>query len=386
MMQKTSTNSQLFKRLGIRFILAVSLVLLIIYGLPKFIYLFYPFILAFLLAAIANPLVDRINSWLNRLNIDSKSSRNFITFILTIFILSIISFFFYYIFSTLIREIIGLATNIQSNWSEIVVDFERLQLWVTSKIDGLPAEVIEMIDHFVESILEFIRNISRNLLNITVTTTRSIISSTGTFFLDLLTFFLSLYFMMSDYNHIKAFIKKRVDKRLINTAALLRDSTLVAVGGYIKTQFILSFIAFLFMFIAFVLYGQEYALTIAILLAIIDLIPLLGTIAALVPWGIVEYILGDPSKGVFLVLLGVGFFLFRRVTEPKIMGTQTGLHPLFALIGIYTGIQISGLWGALLGPLVIVVILSVIRSGLLDNTMLDLKELYYRTITAMRRE
>src|SRR5699024_4253836 len=117
--------------------------------------------------------------------------------------------------------------------------------------------------------------------------------------------------------------------------------------------------------------GQEYALILALILALVDLLPLVGTIAVLLPWGIFEWIIGDPSKGVFLVILGIGFFLFRRVTEPKIMGTQTGLHPLLALIGIYVGIEVFGLWGALLGPLVMVILISIIRSGDRKSTRLN---------------
>lgn len=377
-MQKTDSNKDLFKRLTLRFIFFILLILLTIYGLPIFIQLFYPFILAFIVATLVNPLVNLVNSWLNRLKIDSVSSRNFITFILTIFILMFISLMFYLIFSVLIREIIGLTTSIQKNWSNIVLGFDNIQNWFTTQIDVLPRQVIELLDNFTENILEFIRNFSRNLLNITVATTSVVISRTSTFFLNFLTFFLSLYFMISDYNNIKSFIKNHMDKRMLDTISLLKNSTLFAVGGYIKTQFILTFIAFVFMFIAFIFYGQEYALILALILALVDLLPLVGTIAVLLPWGIFEWIIGDPSKGVFLVILGIGFFLFRRVTEPKIMGTQTGLHPLLALIGIYVGIEVSGLWGALLGPLVMVILISIIRSGILKNTFSDLKELYYK--------
>src|SRR5699024_5428320 len=115
------------------------------------------------------------------------------------------------------------------------------------------------------------------------------------------------------------------------------------------------------MFIEFTLLGRPYALVIALGLVIVDLIPLIGTIAILVPWGIIEMIVVDLNSGILLVVLGVLFFVIRRLIEPKIMGKQTGLHPLLALIGIYVGIQYSGLFGALIGPLVMVVLIGVIR-------------------------
>lgn len=385
-MQNTSSNRELLKRLGIRLLIAISIFILLIYGSPIILHLFSPFLLAFLLAALVNPLVDLINRWLSRLKIDSKSSRNLITFILTILILGLLAFSFYIVFSLLIREVLGLATSIQENWSSIVTLFEEITSWLTIQIDILPEQAVIMLENYTDSFLEFIRTFSGNLLDFTVSTTGSIISRTGTFFLNALTFFLSLYFMLADFNRTKAFIKKKTDKRLLNTIILLRDSTFVAVGGYIRTQVIFAVFTFIASYIIFILYGQAYALTLAIFLAIVDFIPLLGTIAVFVPWGIIEYIIGDPSKAFFLFFLGVIHFLFRRVTEPKIMGSQTGLHPLAALVGIYVGIQFSGLWGALLGPLVIIVVIGLFQSGILNNTLADLSELYNKVAIMLQRE
>lgn len=385
-MQSTSSNRELLKRLGIRLLITVSIFILLIYGLPIFLQLLSPFIFAFILAAIVSPLINTVNTWLNRYKITSKFPRNLMTFIVTIVILGVFAFIFYITFSILIREIVGLATSIQENWSSIVALFEDLTAWVTVQIDILPVQTTEMLENMTGNILEFIQNVSRNLLDFTVSTTGSIISRTGTFFLNALTFFLALYFMLADFNSTKQFIKTRTDKRLLNTAVLLKDSTLVAVGGFIRTQVIFAVITFIVFYTIFMLYGQAYALTLAVLLAIVDFIPLLGTIAVFVPWGMIEYIIGDPSKAIFLIFLGVIHFLFRRVTEPKVMGSQTGLHPLFALIGIYVGIEFSGLWGALLGPLVIIVIIGIFKSGILDDTLADLKELYYKIAVILQRE
>lgn len=363
----------------------ILLIAFMIYGLPLFIRLFYPFIFAFIVAAIVNPLVYTINNKMRRLKMNSKSSRAFVAFVITVLLLIGISLFLYIVFSVLIREIIGLTTNIQENWPSIVLAFEKVQTWIVTQMDVLPEQTLELLDNFTEDILEFIRNFSGNLLNVTVATTSLFISRTGTFFVNAVTFFLSLYFMISDYHNIKQFVKKRIDKHALNTITLLKTSALSGVGGYIKTQFILAFIAFLFMFIAFTIFGQEYALILAIMLALVDLIPLIGTIGVLLPWGIIEWIIGEPNKGIFLLILGIVFFLFRRITEPKIMGSQTGLHPLLALMGIYVGLEIFGVWGALLGPLIMVILISVVRTGILKDTFSDLKELYYKILVGLQQ-
>lgn len=385
-MQITSTNQELFKRLAIRLLFALLILLFIFYGLPVIFELLYPFIFAGVLAAIVNPLVNLINSWLGKLKVKSSTSRSIVTLLLTFLILAVLLVISYIIASTLLNEVFELASSIQDNWPSILQLVGNTERWLTAQIDILHPEVIAVIEGIIENVLDFVRNLSGNLLNYTVTFTGLLISKAGSVTLNIITFFLSLYFIMSDFDAMKLYFRERTDKRILHTASLLKDTTVVGVWGYVKTQLILGMLAFAVMFVSFSLYGIEYALTISVILAIVDLIPLIGTIAVLTPWGLFEFFLGDSNFGIFLLILGVGFFILRRLTEPKIMGTQTGLHPLFALIGIYVGIQFSGLWGALLGPLVMVVLIGFMRSGILDNTLADMKELYHRVALSLKRK
>lgn len=385
-MIEMSSNRDLFKRLFIRIIITVLIILTVVFGIPVIFKYLFPFILAFAIAAFLNPLINFINKGLSKIKIISSVSRGMITLLITILILLVSGYGLYTIVMTLLQEIFGLANTIQNNWGTIVKVFENTERWLTFQINILPPEAIEIVEGVIDNILVFLRNFTGNLLNYTVAISGFLISKGGSLTLNLVTFFLSLYFIMSDYDRIKTRVKSQVHPNILKTIRLLRNTIVLGVGGYVKTQFLLSFTAFVVMFIAFSLYGVDYALTIAFVLAIVDIIPLIGTIAALLPWGIYELIFGITNFGVFLVLLGIGFFIFRRLIEPKIMGTQTGLHPLFALIGIYVGIQFSGLWGALLGPLVMVVFIGIIKSGILDNTFADMNEVYHKISTTLNRK
>ena len=385
-MIEMSSNRDLFKRLFIRIIITVLIILTVVFGIPVIFKYLFPFILAFAIAAFLNPLINFINKGLSKIKIISSVSRGMITLLITILILLVSGYGLYTIVMTLLQEIFGLANTIQNNWGTIVKVFENTERWLTFQINILPPEAIEIVEGVIDNILVFLRNFTGNLLNYTVAISGILISKGGSLTLNLVTFFLSLYFIMSDYDRIKTRVKSQVHPNILKTIRLLRNTIVLGVGGYVKTQFLLSFTAFVVMFIAFSLYGVDYALTIAFVLAIVDIIPLIGTIAVLLPWGIYELIFGITNFGVFLVLLGIGFFIFRRLIEPKIMGTQTGLHPLFALIGIYVGIQYSGLWGALLGPLVMVVFIGIIKSGILDNTFADMNEVYHKISTTLNRK
>src|SRR5699024_5924606 len=326
-----------------------------------------------------------MNYWLSKTKLNYSFSRNIITLLLTLIILIIISVAIYLVTAKIVQQIIGLALNIQDDWPSIVSAFEKLESWIGKQVVILPGPAVELLENFTESILNFIQNFSSNLLTHTVSSTGWVISRTGTFSLNFITFFLALYFLLSDFNTIRGFVIQRMDQQLLNSLSLLKNSALKGVVGYIKTQVILAGIAFVFMFVAFTIYRHPYSFIIALALAIVDIIPLLGTIAVLVPWGAIELIGGASTKGIFLIFLVLLFFVFRTLIEPKVMGKQTGLPPLLALIGIYAGIQFSGLWGALLGPLVMILIISVFNSGVLDNTIADLKEVYHKTAWLLAR-
>lgn len=332
-MQQNNASKPLLRRLSIRLMIFILFVVVIIYGLPLFIQLFYPFILAFIVAAAVNPLVNKVNSKLSKSKTPVKKTSTFAAFGIVSLLLTFISLFTYILFSVLIREMISLALTIQVNWPSIVLAFENVQSWIADQVGVLPEQTAELLNRFTENILSFIQNLSGSLLNLTVVATSLFISRTGIFFLNLVTFFLSLYFMVSDYPRIKKFIKKRLDHRSLKVLTLLKRSAFSGVGGYVKTQFILAFMAFMCMLIAFVIVGQEYALILALVLALIDLIPLIGTIAVLLPWGLIEWAIGDSKKGTFLLILGIAFFLFRRVIEPKNYGNSNGSASSFSFDG-----------------------------------------------------
>lgn len=132
-----------------------------------------------------------------------------------------------------------------------------------------------------------------------------------------------------------------------------------AMFGYLKAQLILSGVVTLIIFISLLFWGQNYALIIAIICGIIDLIPFFGSGTILIPWAVVELFLGHYGKTLFLLILSLSLFLFRKLAEPKVVGNQTGLSPLLSLISIYVGMKIGGVIGMILAPILCMIIISL---------------------------
>jgi predicted PurR-regulated permease PerM len=86
--------------------------------------------------------------------------------------------------------------------------------------------------------------------------------------------------------------------------------------------------------VGFLLLKIKYAILVALLVALIDLLPVFGTGTVLLPWGFFELFMGSATKGVGILLLYFVVTIVRNFAEPKIIGKQIGINPLFTLISM----------------------------------------------------
>jgi sporulation integral membrane protein YtvI len=369
-------NSKLYKRLLVRFILYAIFGFIFIVVVPRVAKMLWPFILALIVASVVVGIANKLNELLGRINKKIKLPSKLTTSVLNIMVLFAVSLAVYWVSYTIVKEVISVASSIQQNWSHITATYDQLVEELAVHVQGLSPQLESILADMKDSVLVFVQNLSKNVVSFTVSTTASGITSTGTFLINVLTFALALFFISLDFNRIADTLQKIANRRIKETLSTLKSSVIMAAGGYLKAQLILASFAFLFMLTALTIYGQPYALTIALFLGLIDLLPVIGTIAILLPWGGIELFLGDLNKGLFLLILGVGFFLVRKVVEPKVMGDQTGLPPLLVLFSTYVGLQVFGGWGVLLGPLVLMLLIALVKSGVFAGTVADIKEAY----------
>ena len=117
------------------------------------------------------------------------------------------------------------------------------------------------------------------------------------------------------------------------------------------------------MFIGLALLRVPYAFIFALLIALVDFLPLLGTGIILIPWAVVSLLLGEVRLGIGLLALYVFSSVVRQILEPKLIGGGLGLHPLLSLAAMYAGLKLFGVWGMVLAPLVAAGVKSVFHEG-----------------------
>lgn len=128
----------------------------------------------------------------------------------------------------------------------------------------------------------------------------------------------------------------------------------------VKTQLIVMFVTFMILCIGFYIIDVSWWGLKALLIALIDVIPLLGTSIIIVPWAIIHLLIGDQQIAVGLLVIFVIVFVVRQVLEPLINGKSIGVKPLYTFLSTIICTVIFGPWGLVLGSVVAIVIKTVI--------------------------
>jgi sporulation integral membrane protein YtvI len=139
-----------------------------------------------------------------------------------------------------------------------------------------------------------------------------------------------------------------------------------AIFGFMKAQFILSMLTYIVALIGLFILKVDYPLAIALLIVIVDILPILGTGSLILPWAIYCLVTGNTFLAVGLLILFLVITVFRRTVEPKILGDSVGIGALSALISLYIGFKLVGVIGLFLGPIVVIVYQAMRKVGLLN--------------------
>ena len=105
--------------------------------------------------------------------------------------------------------------------------------------------------------------------------------------------------------------------------------------------------------------GIPYAPIIGLMVAIFDILPVLGTGGILLPWTVVLLVMKNFSMGIGMFVLYLVITIIRNTMEPKLVGKQIGLHPLATMISLYVGLKVIGFWGMLIFPTSLAVLSSM---------------------------
>jgi len=183
--------------------------------------------------------------------------------------------------------------------------------------------------------------------------------------LSLLFTIISSVLICADYDRVIGFIGRQIPRRMHGTLLETRDFLLGAIGRLVRAYLILMVITFGVLSAGMWLLKIPNFWLIAAVIAVMDLLPVIGSGVVLVPWGTYSLASGQGGTGAGLLVLWAALSILREVLEPKIVGDQIGIHPLVALISMYVGLSAAGLGGLLILPVLCLLARHLQEKGIL---------------------
>lgn len=374
-------RGRLWLRLGIRLAGAALGVLFLWKLAPPLLSLFMPFVLAFAAAALLNPLVRRLQRRLGW-------SRRLLSLLCLLVIFGLISTALGLLVRAAALELLSLAENWETMLDALRRVILELDLFLQDLFSHLPIHVNApsqtLLDGLTDALSGWIRGAVADLGGLTAMLKDRAVGISS-FVLALLMFLMGSYFISADYPYLRTRWMQHLDEGLLEFLRQVKSTAVAAFGGYLKAQLLLSVGVFFILLGGFLLTRQSYALLLALALAVLDFIPIVGSGTVMVPWAVIALFTREYDTAVSVILIWGAVALFRRVAEPKFVGNQTGLSPILSLVSIYAGMKLAGVPGMILGPIVTLVALNLLGLGVLEGTRADLRMAWADLRAILRR-
>ena len=345
-------RGKLWLRLGIRLVLA-ALAVGLVCSMGRFLFaLTAPFVFALLFAAALNPAIR----WLQR---RLGWSRPLLTLLVLLLLLGSVGGALWLVGYAAAGELISLSQN----WDQILQRMtelaEELKLFAARLWDMLPVSLAGTGEDLVGELVVWLQSTIGPLLQGFAQMITNKAVALPSFLLALVIFLMALYFLTADYPYLRTWAVQHTSASVTRFFSQVKQTALAAFGGYLKAELMLSVGVFFILLVGFILTRQSYGLLLALGLAVLDFIPIVGAGTVMVPWAVIALFTRDYVTAVNLMLIWGVIALFRRVMEPKFVGNQTGLSPILSLFSIYVGMKIAGVLGMILGPICTLVLLNL---------------------------
>ena len=261
-------------------------------------------------------------------------------------IIGVVGYRLYVEMLSFVKGLSGLIPSITDSVNSLS---DRLSGWlatlpqgVSDTIRTLPGELASKLVGFLSGFLS--------------TAAGAVVSGGPALILSIVISIIACCFITADYNKITRFILRQFtdDKKqiILKAKTFFTQNILKMLRGYA----IILGITFVELAIGFSLMRVDYAIVIALLIALMDILPVVGTGTALIPWALFDFIAGNYVGGILILVLYAFITIVRNIIEPKIIGRQVGLPAIVTLLSMYLGLKLFGFVGLFAFPITLIIV------------------------------
>ncbi|WP_242219703.1 sporulation integral membrane protein YtvI [Bacillus cereus group sp. BfR-BA-01380] len=354
--------------MALRLLFVIAATILGVYALLYISSLVYPFIIAFAIAYLINPVVNfldqklrfpRALSVLISLILVFGAIVGFVTYLVTEAI-SAATYLLQIVpdkFPSLVQYLQEFAlTNIMPLYNDLIAKFNHLgatqQSTITTNIQNLGAEATQQMKSILTAIISGLTNF---------------ISALPTTLTVLVFVLLATFFISFDWHRLACKVEKLLPNRLHGYGKTIFVDLRKALFGFVKAQFTLISMTTIIVLIGLLILRVPYAITTALITGFVDLLPYLGTGAVFIPWIIYVFFTGDTTFALGLLILYIVVIVQRQLMEPKVLSSNIGLDPLPTLFSLFIGFKLFGFLGLIIGPVTLVLLNTLHKANVFKD-------------------
>lgn len=312
--------------------------------------LLFPFAIAWMLALLLQPTI----SWLTR---KTGLKRGVISVAILLLLLLGGGSLLYYLGGRMILELKDFAGQLGGRADEIGAWFDELEKWLKDKLPLLGEIESDTLVGLGSGLLkDALTTLSAKLTSVA----GGILMRLPHFFFVLVIFQMAAFYLCADFERVSRYLSSLLPMSAVRKLGKLKRVIFSTTLRYLRAYFILLIITFAELLTAFLLLGIDYALTLALLIALLDALPAIGVGTVLLPWALISLLLGNWQRALALVVIYAIVTVVRQIAEPHVVGAQLGLHPLASLVAVYAGYKLAGIWGLLFAPVAAILIRGVL--------------------------
>lgn len=365
-----------YLRIVLNIIIPLTGIYLVCIWGPRVLGFFIPFVIGWMIALIANPLVRFLEK---RLKIVRKHG----SMLIIAGVLALIISLLYFVLGKAYVEIREFIGDLPALYDSAAAEIRGAVQNGNKMFEFLPDEFRTAVMQFTENIGTYVGDLVSKAAAPTVEIAGNVAKGIPNALVNTVITILSSYLFIAEQDKILEWMRRYAPKFVLCYAEYLKKDARGVIGGYFLAQFRIMFVVAGILAAGFLILKVKYGLLLAVLISLLDFLPVFGTGTALFPWAAVKLFTGEYTYAAGLLILYVVTQVSRQLIQPKIVGDSMGLPPLLTLFLLYLGFKVRGIAGMILAVPIGLIFINFYKYGAFDSLIENVK-LLIRELNAFR--
>lgn len=339
----------------------------VFYILPKLAVYFMPFLVGFVIALIANPVIRFLEKRI-------KIKRKYGFVLMIIIVIAVIVLLCDGAFSLLWQGLQSFSAYLPTMYKNAGEEISNAANSLERMLNSLPFVQDLDFDKYETVVQDYLGSMVSDSGENTADRLGSVAKSIPNIFVSVIMGLLATYFFIVDREKLLRLIKAKVPQDFQDKCKMMYGQIVGAVGGYFKAQFQIMFVIYVILVVGLMILGVNYAWLIGFGIALLDMLPVFGTGTVLCPWAVIKLFSGNYMTALGMLALYAICLVVHQILQPKLVGDSVGMDPFATLFFMYIGYRVSSVLGMIIAIPVGMILINLYKAGAFDTLVWCVKE------------